>query len=88
VRTDLRRHPEYVLQQRHPDEDAVAGLPEVGGAGVGVDRDRDLVDAGQGVEEDRAGTEPGHRGGVDDVDAAGASYSSGVANRSFWIRVW
>ena len=63
--------PQDVLQQRHADEDAVVGLAEVGGAGIGVDLGGDLVDAGQWVEQDGVRVEASHGGGVDDVLAAG-----------------
>src|SRR5579859_7973787 len=63
------RSREHLVQQRHPDEQAVAGLPEVGGARVGVDLRRDLVHPRQRVHDDRILAQPRHRFAVDAVDA-------------------
>src|SRR5579859_8011531 len=60
---------QHLVQQRHPDEQAVAGLPEVRGARVGVDLRRDLVHPRQRVHHDRILAQPRHRFAVDAVDA-------------------
>ena len=58
---------QHMLQESHADEDAVVRLPEIGGAGIGVDLGRDLVDAGQRVEQDRGRAEAPHGIAVDHV---------------------
>ena len=47
--TALRKQ---LVQQRHPDENAVLGLAELGGARILVDLRPDFVDAGQRVHDD------------------------------------
>src|SRR5947208_6127147 len=60
---------EDLVQQRHPDVEAVARLPEVGGARVAVELGRNLVDPRQRVHDDGVLAQVRHGLAVDPVDA-------------------
>jgi hypothetical protein len=50
-----------MLQQSHADENAIVRLPEIGGAGIGIDVGGDLIDSWQRVKQDSFRVEAPHR---------------------------
>ncbi len=57
-------------EERHPDVNAVPGLPEVGGPWIGVDLRSDLINARERMHDDRVLGKEIKRLAVDRVDAS------------------